>query len=144
MKRMAKPNMPAPASEQGRPASLHELVTTPAAQNTAALEPWTVFGDCDLAKMAAELREQTRQVTQAGDMQAPEAMLYGQAVALQTIFTSLSRRGRAERGRIHGRDRALFAPGAQGAGAVPGDAFLAPRPGLEPGTYGLTVRRSTN
>lgn len=92
MKRMAKPNMPAPASEQGRPASLHELVTTPAAQNTAALEPWTVFGDCDLAKMAAELREQTRQVTQAGDMQAPEAMLYGQAVALQTIFTSLSRR----------------------------------------------------
>ena len=22
--------------------------------------------------------------------------------------------------------------------------FLAPRPGLEPGTYGLTVRRSTN
>ena len=23
-------------------------------------------------------------------------------------------------------------------------AYLAPRPGLEPGTYGLTVRRSTN
>jgi hypothetical protein len=27
---------------------------------------------------------------------------------------------------------------------VRGFAFLAPRPGLEPGTYGLTVRRSTD
>ena len=25
-----------------------------------------------------------------------------------------------------------------------GFTYLAPRPGLEPGTYGLTVRRSTN
>ena len=33
--------------------------------------------------------------------------------------------------------------GVAGANRLP-LAFLAPRPGLEPGTYGLTVRRSTN
>jgi hypothetical protein len=80
------------ADDEGPRAYAHDLVTTPSAQNSAALEPWAVFGELDLSKLVIELRNQTRTVSNEGDMRAPEAMLYGQAVALQTIFTALSRR----------------------------------------------------
>lgn len=84
---------PKPSAEgAAQPLPPHELVTMPAAQNSAALQPWAVFGECEIAALVRDLRDQTRAVTQEGDMRAPEAMLYGQAVALQTIFTSLSRR----------------------------------------------------
>jgi len=73
----------------------HELVKSAAVQNAAALQPWSVFGELDLGGLIRELRDSTREVVTEGRMERPEAMLYGQAVALQTIFTSLSRKAAA-------------------------------------------------
>lgn len=70
-----------------------ELVHCAYVQNAGALEPWAaVFGTLDMNGLSQELKDATARVTKDGDMREPEAMLYGQAVALQTIFTSLSRR----------------------------------------------------
>lgn len=70
----------------------HEVVLSPTIQNAAGIEAWGTFaGEPDLAELARGLREQTKRV-HGGDMRVVEAMLYGQAVALQTVFTSLSRR----------------------------------------------------
>ena len=49
------------------------------------------------------LEEAVRQSAEAinnGDMKAVEAMLYGQAVALQTMFTNLARRADCQQGRL--------------------------------------------
>ena len=45
------------------------------------------------------VRESTEAVNN-GDMKAVEAMLYGQAVALQTMFTNLARRADCQQGRL--------------------------------------------
>ena len=49
------------------------------------------------------LEQAVREATEAinnGDMKAVEAMLYGQAVALQTMFTNLARRADCQQGRL--------------------------------------------
>lgn len=74
----------------------HEFVLSPSIQNAAGTHAWSKFaGEADLAEMVADLREQVKQV-QAGDMGRVEAMLYGQAMTLQTIFTSLARKAVAQ------------------------------------------------
>ena len=74
----------------------HELVLSPTIQNAVGVHAWSKFaGEADLADTVADLREQVKEV-QAGDMGRVEAMLYGQAMTLQTIFTSLARKAVAQ------------------------------------------------
>lgn len=74
----------------------HEVVLSPTIQNAVGVHAWSKFaGEADLGDTVADLREQVKQV-QAGEMGRVEAMLYGQALTLQTIFTSLARKAVAQ------------------------------------------------
>ncbi len=74
----------------------HEIVLSPTIQNAVGVHAWSKFaGEADLAVTVADLREQVKEVW-AGDMGRVEAMLYGQALTLQTIFTSLARKAVAQ------------------------------------------------
>lgn len=70
----------------------HELLLMPVAQNAIAMDAWGKYvGEVDLSELVTGLQEQTDKV-RAGNMSSVESMLYGQAMTLQTIFTSLARR----------------------------------------------------
>ena len=70
----------------------HELVTSPTIQSAVAIKAWGQFaGDVELAKLVDDLHTRVDKV-HSGDMQPIEAMLFGQAMTLETIFTSLARR----------------------------------------------------
>ena len=70
----------------------HEVVTSTTVQNAIAVQAWGRFaGEADLAKTIRALHEGIEKV-QSGNMKPLESMLYGQAMTLQTIFTSLARR----------------------------------------------------
>ena len=60
-----------------------------------------LFGkdNIDVNCLAKALKESTEAINN-GDMKAVEAMLYGQAVALQTMFTNLARRADCQQGRL--------------------------------------------
>ena len=74
----------------------HELVLSPTIQSAIGIQAWGKFaGEVDLAELLKNLREQVQKV-QGGDMRPVEAMLYGQAVTLETIFTSLARRATSQ------------------------------------------------
>ena len=93
----ATPTPPATATAPDkRTLKPHELVLSPTIQSAVAIEAWGKFaGEIDLAELIKEQREQFKKV-QAGDMQPVEAMLYGQAKTLETIFTSLARRATSQ------------------------------------------------
>ena len=62
------------------------------AQNAIAMETWGKYaGEVDLAGLVEALQKRVEKV-RAGDITSVEAMLYGQAMSLQTIFTNLARR----------------------------------------------------
>ena len=70
----------------------HELVLSSSIQSAVSIQAWGKFaGEADLSDLVVNLRERIKKV-QGGDMQPIEAMLYGQAMTLETIFTSLARR----------------------------------------------------
>ena len=74
----------------------HELVLSPTIQSAIGIQAWGKFaGEVDLAELLKDLRERVEKV-QGGDMRPVEAMLYGQAVTLETIFTSLARRATSQ------------------------------------------------
>ena len=74
----------------------HELVLSPTIQSAIGIQAWGKFaGEVDLAELLKDLRERVEKV-QSGDMRPVEAMLYGQAVTLETIFTSLARRATSQ------------------------------------------------
>jgi hypothetical protein len=83
---------PAPTTD-GKLLEPHKLVVSPAIQSTVAIKSWgTAFaGEIDLAGLLTDLRERIEQV-QGGDLKPVEAMLIGQAMALETLFTSLTRK----------------------------------------------------
>lgn len=92
------PTAPRPTAQVPKERTLkpHELVLSPTIQNAVGVHAWSKFaGEADLGETVADLREQVREV-QAGDMGRVEAMLYGQALTLQTIFTSLARKAVAQ------------------------------------------------
>ena len=95
MARAAKPQgspKGEPAKAKGEAAKPHELLLMPIAQNAIAMDVWGKFaGEANLADMVEGLSEKTKKV-QDGDMRSVEAMLYGQAMTLQTMFTNLARR----------------------------------------------------
>ena len=90
---VAKTKKAAPALPAKKPfMEPHELVLSPTIQGAAGIQAWSKFmGEADLRGLITELRERTEKV-QSGDMKSVEAMLYGQAMTLQTIFTHLARR----------------------------------------------------
>jgi len=74
----------------------HELVLSPTIQSAIGIQAWGKFaGDADLSELLENLHERVKKV-EGGDMQPVEAMLYGQAMTLQTIFTSLARRAASQ------------------------------------------------
>lgn len=74
----------------------HEVLLSPIVQSAAAIEAWSKFaGEVDLGDLVDALRQQSSKV-QSGNMQPVEAMLLGQAKALETIFTSLARRANSQ------------------------------------------------
>jgi hypothetical protein len=94
----AKKAPPAPTANMPEEKSVkaHELVLSPTIQSAAGIQAWSKFaGDADLVELVVDLREQVKQV-QSGDMGGVEAMLYGQAMTLQTIFTNLARKAQAQ------------------------------------------------
>lgn len=100
MTKPVKAKKAAPKSSVAKPTERtlkpHELVLSPTIQNAVGVHAWSKFaGEADLVETVADLREQVKE-WQAGDMGRVEAMLYGQAMTLQTIFTSLARKAEAQ------------------------------------------------
>ena len=92
-KAAGKPPATTPTERTLKP---HEVVLSPTIQNAVGVHAWSKFaGEADLGDTVADLREQVKEL-QAGDMGRVEAMLYGQAMTLQTIFTSLARKAVAQ------------------------------------------------
>ena len=82
-------------AKDSRPLEAHEVALSPNLQNAVGVYAWgTCAGKPDLQATAEGLSAQTRKV-QSGDLAALEAMLYGQAITLQAIFTKLARRAAA-------------------------------------------------
>ena len=75
----------------------HELVLSPTIQSAVGIQAWGKLfaGEVDLAELVDDLRERIKKV-QGGDMQPVEAMLFGQAMTLETIFTHLARKAVAQ------------------------------------------------
>lgn len=76
------------------------LATVPSLNNAAVIESFqsNVMGkDADLGTMVQMLETSIQQVSN-DDLSGLEAMLVGQATALQTIFTSLARRAAVQQG----------------------------------------------
>lgn len=79
-----------------RKALAHEIVLAPTTLNAAGMHAWGKFaGEADLGELITGLHDQVKQI-QAGDMGSVEAMLYGQAMTLQTIFTNLARKAQVQ------------------------------------------------
>ena len=77
---------------QGKALLAHEIIRSPSVQNAIGMHAWGKFaGEADLVELVRDLETRTEKV-QAGDLRQLEAMLFGQAQVLQTVFTNLSRR----------------------------------------------------
>ena len=89
---------PVASAPQTRTMEPHEIVLSPSLQNAVSVLSWSKFaGEANLGELVKDLREQVKNVAD-GSMRPVESMLYGQALALQTMFTSLSRRAAANDG----------------------------------------------
>lgn len=89
--------MPAPAPDPERSGMLAALEMRPSFNAAAVMVKHgaAVSGNDDTAALMARLADDVKDVL-AGDMKRAEAMLFGQAHALQSIFVSLARRSAAQ------------------------------------------------
>lgn len=99
---MAKPTTqrkkaaPVAAEPKQRAVVGHEVVLSPSIQGAVGIHAWSKFaGEADLGGLIEGLRQQIKEI-QGGDLRQVEAMLYGQALTLETIFTSLARKAEAQ------------------------------------------------
>lgn len=81
----------APPPKEGRAAKPHELMLMSTAQNASAMEKFSCYGEADMVGLIESLGDKVAKI-QDGNMKPVEAMLYGQAQALQAIFTNMARR----------------------------------------------------
>jgi hypothetical protein len=87
-----KSTKPKQAEPKGELAKPHQILLMATAQNAVAMESWGKYaGEVDLSELITDLQKKAESI-QDGNMKPVEAMLYGQAMALQTIFTNLARR----------------------------------------------------
>ena len=92
------PAKPADTQTTERSVRAHEIVLSPSIQSAVAIQAWGKYaGDVDLQGLVEDSRKQIKKV-QDGDMKSVEAMLFGQAKTLETIFTSLARRAASNDG----------------------------------------------
>ena len=109
----AKKAAPKAATTESRKMQPHDLLLSPTCQNAIGMDAWGKFaGVTDLADMVKDLRERIDKV-KAGDMSSVEAMLYGQAMTLQTMFTALARSAATETGLKQYQAKLTFALKAQ-------------------------------
>ena len=81
-----------PDAEESRQSKPHEIVTSTVIQNAVGILSWSKFaGEADLQELCTDLDKRVDKI-KAGDMSSVEAMLFGQAKVLETMFTSLARR----------------------------------------------------
>lgn len=75
-----------------RDPNAHKLLVDPEVMGTAAAEPWALalFPGVSGGDVVRQIRQVTERV-KAGDLSDIEAMLVSQAMALQTVFTALTR-----------------------------------------------------
>ena len=81
-----------PVADKPKHLAPHEIVLSSIAQNAIGVLSWSKFvGEADLGVLIEDLDKRIDKIT-AGDMSSVEAMLFGQAKVLETMFTSLARR----------------------------------------------------
>jgi putative sterol carrier protein len=79
------------AADKAKADSMAEIALRSSANAGVLVVGYTPLGDQDLGAVVAALSEDILGV-QAGDLRPAEAMLYGQAHALQAIFINLARK----------------------------------------------------
>ncbi len=91
-KKVAVATFPDPPDKE-KAEALAKMVLRPSVNAAAVLEPYSkaTLGEQDFGSLVTALMAGMEDVW-AGDMRRAEAMLYGQAHALQAIFTNLARR----------------------------------------------------
>lgn len=84
----------APVADKPKPKTLeaHEIVLSTVMQNAVGVLSWSKFaGEASLNELVQDLDKRIDKIKD-GDMSSVEAMLFGQAKVLETMFTSLARR----------------------------------------------------
>ena len=88
----------APVAEKPKEILPHQIVLSSNVQSAVGMDAWSRFaGASDLASLVTGVRERV-ELIQGGNLGPVEAMLYGQAMTLQTMFTSLIRQAASETG----------------------------------------------
>jgi ribosomal protein L34E len=81
-----------PVADKPRLSKPHEIVLSSNTQNAVGILSWSKFaGEADLQELCTDLGKRIDKIKD-GDMSSVEAMLFGQAKVLETMFTSLARR----------------------------------------------------
>jgi hypothetical protein len=81
-----------PVADKPRLSKPHEIVLSSNTQNAVGILSWSKFaGEADLQELCNDLDKRIDKIKD-GDMSSVEAMLFGQAKVLETMFTSLARR----------------------------------------------------
>lgn len=79
-----------------RTLAVHEVLLSPTVQSAVGIQTLGKFaGEADLGALLEDLQTRVGKV-QDGDMRAVEAMLFGQSMTLQTMFTNLARRATSQ------------------------------------------------
>ena len=82
----------APVADKPKTLAPHEIVLSSITQNAVGVLSWSKFaGEADLGELVKDLDKRIDKIKD-GDMSSVEAMLFGQAKVLETMFTSLARR----------------------------------------------------
>ena len=82
----------APSVSNSKTLKPHEIALSSVTQNAVGIYSWSKFaGEADLSELVKDLHTKVDAI-KGGDMRSVEAMLYGQAKVLETMFTSLARR----------------------------------------------------
>lgn len=84
----------APVADKPKPKTLeaHEVVLSTVMQNAVGVLSWSKFaGEANLGELVQDLDKRIDKIKD-GDMTSVEAMLFGQAKVLETMFTSLAMR----------------------------------------------------
>ena len=81
-----------PGADKPKTLAPHEIVLSTVMQNAVGVLSWSKFaGEADLGELVRDLDKRIGKIKD-GDLSSVEAMLFGQAKVLETMFTSLARR----------------------------------------------------